>query len=107
MWPFSRHLGIKAVIHAAKSRFFLYLVSVYAVGDYIHGCNLDRVYSCKRGDRKYLYPILRSAAPFRPNIGLGNQFRDAPPNVVISIFPPSVVDLLVLWVQRDSQQPGS
>ena len=79
MWPFSRHLGIKAAIHAAKSRFFLYLVSVKVVGDYIRERNLDRVYSCKRSDHKYLYPILRSAVPLRPRIGLGDQCRDAAP----------------------------
>jgi hypothetical protein len=77
MWPFSRHLGIKAAIHAAKSRFFLYLVSINAFGDYIRERSLDRVYSCKRGDHKYLYPSLRSAAPLRPRIGLGDQCRGA------------------------------
>ena len=54
-------------------------MSVKVVGDYIRERNLDRVYSCKRSDHKYLYPILRSAVPLRPRIGLGDQCRDAAP----------------------------
>ena len=36
MWLFSRHLGIKGVIHPLKSRFFAYILSKSAGLDYMH-----------------------------------------------------------------------